>query len=448
MEQNIPYNNPVNREVHNKARKLQRKLWVCAKQDKGRKFHALYDRICSWNIMLEAYCRVRARQGACGIDGQTIEEIEVEGVEKFLREIQGKLKEGKYRPLAVKRVTIPKREGGKRSLGIPAVRDRIVQMAANIVLMPIFEADFKGSSYGYRPKRNATQALERIRIAANKGYNFVVDGDIKDYFNTINHELLLKLCKRRISDRRVIKLIRKWLENGVMAEGKYQETTKGTPQGSVISPLLSNIYLDELDSQWEGNFGVLTRYCDDLVIQYRNKEQAKAGKENLEKVLGRLYLALNPEKTRIVNLGFGKEGFEFLGNYIKKTPSYRFAGKYFLNRWPTKRKEKEVREKIRNVLNRKRFGIKNIRELVPEINRILQGWGNYFKSGNANKVFNKIDQYVYYRTTLFENRRRNRPKPHWIREFTYEWYKTLGIHQLKGTVCYPKESHVLAKANT
>lgn len=440
----------VSPEVHNKARQLQRKLWACAKRSKGRRFHALYDRIYSWPILLEAYDRVRKRGGSSGIDGQTIEEIESRGVEPFLKEIEVTLKEGRYHPVAVRRVWIPKAKGGKRSLGIPIVRDRVVQMAANIVLNPIFEADFKDCSFGYRPKRNTIQALERIRVIANKGYNFVVDADIKDYFNTVDHELLLELVSRRVSDRRVVKLIRKWLRCGVMEEGRYQETEVGVPQGGVISPLLSNILLNELDKEWEehySTYGKLSRFCDDFVIQCLSQKQAEVVKKIVTNLLKRLQLKLHPDKTRIVNLSWGKEGFEFLGHVLRKVPSYRFFGKYFLNRWPSGKSMKAIRGKIRTITSRKRFGVGNVRELIPELNQILRGWGEYFKSGNANKAFCQMDRYVHYRLALFENKRRNRKHPHWFREYTYDWYQLLGVYQLWGRVKYPNPSLVLVKAN-
>jgi group II intron reverse transcriptase/maturase len=345
---------------------------------------------------------------------------------------------------------IPKKNGGERPLGVPTIRDRVVQMSASIVLNAIFEADFRGCSFGYRPKKNPTQALERIRITANKGYNYVVDADIKSYFTSIDHEMLMKLVERRISDRRVIKLIRQWLKSGVMVEGHYEDTLEGTPQGSGISPLLSNIVLNELDTIWEeenGSWGKLTRFCDDFVIQCLSRKQAIIIKKKLEIILNQLKLELHPEKTRIVNLSYGKEGFEFLGNYLKKMPSYRFSGKYFLNRWPSSKSQQSIKEKVRKILSRKRFGIDSIISLVPELNRTLKGWGNYFKYGNVNKIFLKVDRYVHYRLSLFENKRRNRPHPHWQREFTYKWYQCIGVHQLCGTTEYPNPSLVLAKAN-
>jgi group II intron reverse transcriptase/maturase len=307
-----------------KVRQLQRRLWVCAKASKTRRFHALYDRIYRRDVLWEAWRRVRGNGGAAGIDGETIQAIEQRGPGEFLTEIEAALRAGRYRPSAVKRRWIPKADGKQRPLGIPTVRDRVVQMAAKLVIEPIFEADFHGCSYGFRPKKSAAQALEAIREAGNRGHNFVVDADIQGYFDNIDRSTLMELVKERISDRRVLKLIRQWLEAGVMEDGTVRETLAGTPQGGVISPLLANIYLNKLDRIWEarcGQLGVLVRYADDLVAMCRTESQAREALRRIGLVMNRLGLTLHPAKTKLVDLRRGKESFVFLGCTIRKKRS-------------------------------------------------------------------------------------------------------------------------------
>jgi group II intron reverse transcriptase/maturase len=255
-----------------KVRGLQRRLYMCAKRSGTRRFHALRHLVCRGDVLAEAWERVKRNRGAAGIDGESLEMIEREGVDSFLRELQQRLQTGRYRPLPVRRRYIPKPDGTKRPLGIPTVRDRVAQMAVKIVIEPLFEADFRECSYGFRPRRSATQALETIRVVGGRGHRYVVDGDIKSFFDTIDHEILMERVKRRISDRRVLKLLRRWLKAGVMEEGSVRNAVLGTPQGGVISPLLANIYLDALDGIWErqcGHLGKLVRYADDCAPRRR-----------------------------------------------------------------------------------------------------------------------------------------------------------------------------------
>src|SRR5215472_14452358 len=293
-------NNPIE-----KVRQLQRRLWVCAKSSKTRRFHALYDRIYRSDVLWEAWKRVRSNKGAAGVDGTTLRSIEERGETEFLEGIQAELKAGQYCRSPVKRQWIPKADGKQRPLGIPTVRDRVVQMAAKIVIEPIFEADFQPCSYGFRPKRSATEALEVILMAGNQGYNFVVDADIQGYFDNIQKGTLLELVKERISDRRVLKLIRQWLNAGVMEDGAVRETLAGTPQGGVISPLLANIYLNKLDRIWAarcGQLGKLIRYADDFVAMCRTESAAREALRRIGLVMDRLGLTLHPAKTRLVDL--------------------------------------------------------------------------------------------------------------------------------------------------
>jgi group II intron reverse transcriptase/maturase len=308
-------NNPAD-----KVRQLQRRLYMSAKRSRRRRFHALFDRICRGDVLAEAWRRVKANKGAAGIDGQTLSMIEQGGVEEFLHDLQRRLRTGRYWPQPVRRQYIPKPDGTKRPLGIPTVRDRVVQAAAKLVVEPVFEADFKECSYGFRPKRSTTGALEAIRLSGGQSHRYVVEIDIQKFFDTIDHEKLMRLVERRVSDRRVLKLLRKWLRAGVMVEGRVEDTELGSPQGGVISPLLANIYLNALDGIWERqcrHLGQLVRYADDAVVLCRSMAKAVESLRRLGIIMDRLSLKLHPDKTRIVELGLGKRGFVFLGCYLR-----------------------------------------------------------------------------------------------------------------------------------
>jgi len=427
------------------VRQLQRRLWAAAKRSPERRFHALYDHLGRRDVLHEAWKRVRANKGAAGVDRQTLDEVEQYGVERFLDELGAALREGRYRAGVVLRRYIPKADGRKRPLGIPTVRDRVAQMAAKLVLEPVFEADFLPCSYGFRPKRSATMALETLRERGAKGGHHVLDADIRDYFGSIDHEKLLRLVARRVSDRRMLKLLRQWLTAGVMEDGVVRSTTAGTPQGGVISPLLSNIYLHELDAAWtqrSAPLGTLVRYADDFVVMCHTKSACEQAETRIREILTRLGLELHPEKTRRVELYDGKQGFDFLGCHLHKRMSgaiWERSGRrlYFLHRWPSQRAMKRIRQRVKDLTPRGRCHA-DLRVVIADLNPVLRGWGEYFRTGNAARRFNQLDTYVWRRLRALRLERKGRNlRPGEAARWTRESFHALGLHRLRGTVRYP-----------
>jgi RNA-directed DNA polymerase len=431
----MPKANDVQRGQIDPTRRLQRKLYRAAKQSPARRFHALYDKVHRTDILRRAWQEVAKKRGAPGVDAASIEAIEAQGVESFLDELQAELTTEVYRPLPVRRVMIPKRTGGERPLGVPTVRDRVVQTATKLVVEPIFEADFADCSYGFRPKRSALQAREHIRRELQWGRRWVVDADIRGFFDHLDHTKLLDFVRERVTDRRLLKLLAGWLRADVLTQDGLLHPEAGTPQGGVISPLLANVYLNRLDQAWKAgrHLGELVRYADDLVILCRTRWQAEAALQLLREMLGELDLTLSETKTRIVDCRSGTEGFDFLGYHFRMRPSRR--GRLFAACWPSRAAMAAARERIRLLTSPARIGRPAI-VVVQALNRFLRGWGGYFRYGNSTLQFKKLDAFVFERVARFIARKHGSRS--WRRGLAdlIESPTRLGLHRVAGTVRY------------
>jgi RNA-directed DNA polymerase len=398
--------------THEKVRDFQNRLYLTAKADRKRKFYAMYDKIYRKDILEEAWKRVKRNGGAGGIDKVSIIDVKAYGEEKLLDEIAEELRTEKYRCKPVRRTYIPKADGKKRALGIPTIKDRIVQMAAKIVMEPLFEADFQPCSYGFRPKRSALQAMDRIFEAADKGGAlWVIDADIKDYFGSISHDKLLLLVEQRITDRKVLKLIKGWLKAGVLEAGQYSESTVGAPQGGVISPLLSNIYLNYFDVYWNkrfGHLGELVRYADDFVILCKRKAQAEEALKAVKGIMNKLELTLHSEKTRLVDMYFGKDSFDFLGfnNRFQRFRNKSWKWYWTLQQVPSKKAMKKMRANIKEVFSSPSKLLWSMEEMVKLLNPKIIGMRNYYARRFTRPWLWKMEKYINSKFTRWYNRKK------------------------------------------
>lgn len=389
--------------VHDKTRELETKLYLAAKASPARRFHALWDRIHRRDVLERAWREVRAKRGAPGIDAQTIAQIEEAGVEAFLDELQAELVEGRYRPLPVRRVRIPKRDGGQRLIGVPAVRDRVAQAAVKIVLTPIFEADFLDCSFGFRPARSAHQAMDRVKEEVNRGRCWAVRADVRSFFDELDHDRLLEFLQKRISDRRVLKLISAWLRAGVWEGGIVSHPETGSSQGGPLSPVLANVYLHRLDVWWRQEcwqLGALVRYGDDLLVLCPTKQRAEAALQALRTILASLGLALTEAKVQMVDLKDKGQGIDFLSFHHRRVESFTRKGRYFCARWPSAKAVTRAKDRVRELTARRLLPLP-VEGVVRNVNEFLRGWRNYFGQGNSTTVFHDLDRFVVERIARF-----------------------------------------------
>jgi len=404
------------------------------------KAHSLTGRITD-GLMLASFKAVKRNRGAAGIDKVSLKMFEANLADN-LRALMRDLKSGCFQPHPLRRHLIPKNETEFRPLGIPAVRDRVAQEVVRRLLNPIFEPLFHPASYGFRPRRNCHMALEAVLKLHDEGCRFVLDADIKGFLDNLSHDVIMQAVAERVADGNILRLVEKFLTSGVMDNGIFKPTTIGTPQGGVISPLLANIYLDALDGIWERrcrHLGQLVRYADDAVVLCSSQADAEESMRRIGLIMERLSLKLHPDKTRIVELGLGKQGFVFLGCYLRIVLS-RFKGREYVFRWPSPRSMTRIRARIRELTDRRRWaGLRDIRQVIEVLNPVLRGWGNYFRTGNASWKFQQVDRYVNQRLVRLLPRARGwRRRPFELREWApARFVAEFGLHRLVGTIRYP-----------
>jgi RNA-directed DNA polymerase len=436
-----------------KIRILQRKLYTKAKQEPGYRFYALYDKVYRVDVLQHAYKLVRSNGGSPGIDGVSFKSIDAEeGVEKFLEELTEEVKNKTYRPLPVRRVMIPKSDGSQRPLGIPTIRDRVLQMAVKLMIEPIFEADFCECSYGFRPKRSAHDAVDDVAKTLHKGYSHVIDADLSKYFDPIPHAKLLTVVAERIADGGILHLIKQWLKAPVIEKGKDGKdrssggkgNRRGTPQGGVISPLLANLYLHLVDRTWkrqgweEKYASHLVRYADDMVLLCAKDTQRPLAM--LKRLLEHLDLQLNETKTTIVNARV--ESFDFLGFEIRIYRSPK-SGKSYPHVQPGKRAVKAIKAKLTHLTGRELTPLP-LPTVVQRLNQSLRGWSGYFDYRNSTKVMGCVRWHAEDRLrTHLRKRHKVRIRTYGFTRFPHNvLYDRYGLFKLPTTAPW-KRAHAL-----
>lgn len=423
-------------ETPQKIRDLQRKLYLKAKREPKFRFYVLADKVWREDILEHAYRLVRANGGAPGIDGETFQSIETgEGEARFLKGLQQALQEKSYRAQAVRRVYIPKADGTKRPLGIPTIRDRVAQMAVKLVIEPIFEADFEDCSYGFRPKKDAHQAIGAVRQALYNAQPYVLDADLQQYFDTIPQGKLIETIAGRISDRTILHWIKQWLSATVVEEDEQGKRRShkpklGTPQGGVISPLLANIYLNLFDQRFRfhcrstGLAAELVRYADDFVIMMRGRVEST--REKVEDLLEELALKVNPDKTRVVDAR--QKRFEFLGFSFQRPRSSK-NGKRIVVVEPSRKSEQIFREEVRALTARWTHMVPQ-EEVIERVNQYVRGWVNYFHVHNSTRVFARLRFFLEQRLRKYVQKRRQR-RGHGLMQWpSARLYQELGLYAI------------------
>jgi RNA-directed DNA polymerase len=428
-------------ETPDKVRELQSKLYRKAKREPGFRFYQLYDKVYREDVLWRAWVLAKANQGAPGVDGERFEDIESKGVGEWMQGLRQELHEQTYRPQPVRRVRIPKPGGGERPLGIPTIRDRVVQTAVKLILEPIFEADLEPNAYGYRPGRSAQDAVQKVDELLYQGYTDVVDADLSQYFDTIPHSELLSCVARRIVDRQMLHLIKMWLtvpveerdETGKKRLTGGKDNDRGTPQGGVISPLLANLYMNRMLKGWRQTGrgkqfrAHIVNYADDFVILSRGK--ARESLEWTRGVLERLGLTLNEKKTSIRDAG--RERFDFLGYTFGPHYSQR-TGREYVGYRPSAKSVTRLREKVRAQLDRRNS--QPWEEVRDHLNQTLRGWRQYFGLGSPWKAFKALDEYVEERVRHWL-RKRHKVSSQGTRQFsTQRIYRELGVYRLRGSL--------------